>query len=219
MARSNNAKTTAAELVKDLAHEIKGKVVLATGVSPKGLGATFVETIAGGEPALVILASRDLAKLQQVAKAITATHAQTQVRLLQLDLGSLATVRKSAAELKSWHDVPYIDVLVNNAGIMATEFALSPDGFESQLATNHLGPFLFTNLIVDKLLASKSPRIVNISSDGHRLSPIRWGDHNFRVGRSWPSTKSSPGTLICLGRRARATINGMHMASPKLPTF
>ncbi|MCJ1359178.1 MAG: hypothetical protein MMC33_009178 [Icmadophila ericetorum] len=185
MTRSYNATTAAGELVKDLADEIKGKVILTTGVSPGSLGATFVEIMASGQPALLILASRDTTKLQRTADAIDTTQSRVQVRLLQLDLGSLATVRKGAAEVNSWHDVPQIDVLVNNAGVMATEFALSPDGFESQLAINHLGHFLFTNLIMDKILASKSPRIVNVSSDGHRLHPIRWGDYNFREGETY----------------------------------
>lgn len=171
---------------------IKGNVVLATGVSPNSLGATFVETIASGQPALLVLASRDNTKLQRAANAITTTHSLAQVRLLQLDLGSLATVRESAAEVNSWDDVAHIDVQVNSGGIMATDFALSPDGFESQLATNHLGHFLFTNLIMGKILASKSLRVVNISSDGHRLSPIRWGDYNFRVGLSCCSSKTEP---------------------------
>ena len=182
MVRSYSATATAGELSTDLAHEIKGKVILATGVSPKSLGATFLETIASGQPALLILAGRDNTKLQRAANAITTSHSHVQVRLLQLDLGTLAAVRESAAVVNSWDDVPHIDVLVNSAGIMASDFALSPDGFETQLATNHLGHFLFTNLIMDKILASKSPRVVNISSDGHRLSPIRWGDYNFRVG-------------------------------------
>lgn len=161
--------------------EIKDKVVLTTGPSPTSIGATFVEAIARAQPALIILAGRNLSKLRKTADAISQKQPQVPVRLLQLDLGSLAAVREAAAEVKSWDDVPHIDVLVNNAGIMATKFALSPDGFENQFATNHLGHFLFTNLIMDKVLASRSPRVVNVSSDGHRLGPIRWADYNFRV--------------------------------------
>lgn len=181
MERSYNANATAEGLVNDLAGEIKGKVVLTTGVSPGSIGATFVETIAKGQPSLLILASRNTAKVQDTANKITGSQPQVNVRLLQLDLGLFATVRDAAATVKSWDDIPSVDVVVNNAGLMATDFALSPDGFESQLATNHLGHFLFTNLIMDKILASKSPRIVNISSDGHRLNPIRWADYNFSV--------------------------------------
>lgn len=181
MATSYDATSTASELVTALARQIKGKIILTTGVSPRTLGATFVETIARAQPALLILAGRDTTKLRRTKEVINAKESQVQTRLLQLDIGSLAAVRKGATEVNSWNDIPHIDVLVNNAGIMATDFALSPDGVESQLATNHLGHFLFANLIMDKILASTSPRVVNISSDGHRLSPIRWGDYNFRV--------------------------------------
>ncbi|KAL2870345.1 uncharacterized protein BJX67DRAFT_378326 [Aspergillus lucknowensis] len=67
---------------------------------------------------------------------------------------------------------------------MATEFALSPERYEDQVAINRLEHFLFTNLIMDKILASPSPRVVNVSSDGHRLSPIRWADYNVREGET-----------------------------------
>jgi len=64
---------------------------------------------------------------------------------------------------------------------MATEYATTADGFEGQFGTNHVAPWLFTNLIMDKVLASKEPRIVNISSDGFRMSPIRFWDVGFKV--------------------------------------
>lgn len=181
MSRSWNADTTAEELVDHLSNKIKEKVILITGPSPASIGATFVETIARAQPALIILAGRNMSKLQKTADKIAQKQPGASVRLLQLQLDSLAAVREAAAQVNSWDDVPRIDVLVNNAGIMATKFALSPDGFESQFATNHLGHFLFTNLIIGKILAAPSPRIVSVSSDGHRVSPIRWGDYNFRV--------------------------------------
>ncbi len=73
-------------------------------------------------------------------------------------------------------------VRVNNAGIMAVPWSKTEDGFESQFATNYLGHFLFTNLLMSKLLAAKTPRVVIVSSNGHRLSPIRWTDINYGVG-------------------------------------
>ncbi|KAI4250856.1 MAG: hypothetical protein LQ352_005212 [Teloschistes flavicans] len=181
MAPTYDSTTSASDVVNDLREYIQGKTILTTGVSPGTLGATFVETIARAYPAMLILAGRDIGKLQVTANTIVTAQPQTRVRLLQLSLDALADVRKSAAEVTSWNDVPSVDVLVNSAGIMATEFSVSKDGYESQLATNHLGHFLFTNLIIDKILASGSPRIVNISSDGHRLNPIRWADYNFEV--------------------------------------
>ncbi|KAL6238803.1 hypothetical protein BDW75DRAFT_227615 [Aspergillus navahoensis] len=185
MAPLYNASTTAFELVDHLSAEIKGKVILTTGPSPASIGATFVESIARGQPALIILAGRNMAKLQQTADAIAQAQPDVRVRLLQLDLGSLASVRDAAKEVMCWEDVPRIDVLVNNAGIMGTKFALSPEGYESQFATNHLGHFLFTNLIIEKILKSESPRVINVSSDGHRLSPIRWADYNFQRGETY----------------------------------
>lgn len=64
---------------------------------------------------------------------------------------------------------------------MAVDWAQSAEGYDSQLVVNHLGPFLFTNLIMGKLLKSPAPRIVNVTSGGHRLSPFRFEDYNFRV--------------------------------------
>lgn len=181
MATRYDATATASGLSKDLAAHIKGKVVLTTGVSPKGLGAVFVQAIAHAQPALLILASRDPAKVEQTARDIAAATPGVATKTLTLALDSLAGARQAAAEVRAWADVPAIDVLVNNAGIMATEYALSPDGVEQQFATNHLGHFLFTNLIMDKMLAASASRIINVSSDGHRLGHIRWNDYNFDV--------------------------------------
>jgi NAD(P)-dependent dehydrogenase (short-subunit alcohol dehydrogenase family) len=176
-----NAQTTGSELVRELADSIRGKVILTTGVSPRGLGAQFVETVAAAKPALLILAGRSTTKIQQTADAVAKSHPDVPTRLLRLDLGSLAAVREAAAEVNSWNDVPAIDVLVNNAAIMGIDYTLSPDGLEMQFATNHLGHFLFSNLIMGKLLAAGKPRIVNVSSAGHRLGPVRFGDLDFHV--------------------------------------
>jgi NAD(P)-dependent dehydrogenase (short-subunit alcohol dehydrogenase family) len=175
------AETTGDQLVQDFASQIKGRVILTTGVSPGGLGAFFVETIAKAQPAFLILAGRNPAKVQKTADTITAAHKGVKVRVLELDLESLKQTREGAANVNSWTDVPHIDVLMNNAGIMACDHGKSPEGFEKQFATNHLGPFLFTNLLIEKLLAANKPRVVNVSSDGHRLSAIRFDDYNFSV--------------------------------------
>ncbi|KAL4942590.1 hypothetical protein BDV06DRAFT_159389 [Aspergillus oleicola] len=185
MAPHYSATTTATELTTIFTSSIKSKIVLTTGPSPTSIGATFVQTIASANPALIILAGRSTTKLQQTADSIKSSNPEVPVRLLTLDLGSLAAVRQAAEEVNSWDDVPRIDVLVNNAGIMGTKFALTPDGYESQFATNHLGHFLFTNLVMGKIIKADMPRVVNVSSDGHRLGPIRWGDYNFREGETY----------------------------------
>lgn len=173
--------TTVDTIVKRLSSEIDGKVVLTTGVSPGGLGAFFNEHIAPAKPKLLILAGRNPSKNQATADALLNTHPQLKIRTLELDLESLEKVREAAAAVNSWSDVPYIDVLMNNAGIMACEYAKTKDGFERQFGVSHVGPFLFTNLIIDKVLAASSPRVVNVSSDGHRLSAIRRPDIGFSV--------------------------------------
>ncbi|KAJ4254240.1 hypothetical protein NW757_005387 [Fusarium falciforme] len=163
--------TPISELVADYASIIKGKTILTTGVTPKGLGATFVEATAAASPELLILAGRTASKLQELSETISATHPGVKTRHLIVDLSSMDSVRKAAEEVNGWGDVPEIDVVVNNAGVMAIPYATTSDGFEMQFAADHLGHFLLTNLIMDKILASKSPRVVNVSSNGHSFSP------------------------------------------------
>ncbi|CAG8192423.1 unnamed protein product [Penicillium olsonii] len=180
-----NATTTATELVTEYANLIQGKVILTTGVSPGSLGGHFVEAISKASPSCLILAGRSAAKLDQYSKELEKVNPNLRIITLLVDLGCLTSVRKAASYINSHERIPAIDVLVNNAGIMASEYCLSEDGIESQFATNHLGPFLFTNLIMDKILKSESPRVVIVSSDGHRLSPIRFDDHNFDGGKTY----------------------------------
>ncbi len=78
-----------------------------------------------------------------------------------------------------------VQVLINTAGIMAAPYEVTLDGFETQFVTNHLGHFLFTNLIRPRLIASQSARIVNISSAGHRFSPVRFEDVGFSNGTTY----------------------------------
>ncbi|TEA17168.1 Short-chain dehydrogenase TIC 32 [Colletotrichum sidae] len=187
MAPDLEGKTTGSSLVEFYADSIKAKTVLVTGASPNGLGAVFAETIAAAAPALIILAGRNASKVRETADKITTAHPSVAIKTLQLDLGSFKHVREAAETVNGsgWDDVPQIDVLVNNAGIMAVPYAKTEDGIESQFATNHLGHFLFTNLIIKKVLAASAPRIVNLSSVGHRLGHIRWTDYNFADGKHY----------------------------------
>jgi NAD(P)-dependent dehydrogenase (short-subunit alcohol dehydrogenase family) len=183
MAPPYGFESTGAEIAKDLAANIAGKTILITGPSPGSIGAFFLADAVPAKPGLLILAGRSLAKLQKTVDELRAIDASVQTKLLQLELGSFASCRKAAAEVNGWADVPHIDLLVGSAGIMAVPFAKTEDGFESQFATNHLGHFLFINLVMGKVLAAKEPRVVVVSSDGHRVNPIRWMDYNFGVGR------------------------------------
>jgi NAD(P)-dependent dehydrogenase (short-subunit alcohol dehydrogenase family) len=99
------------------------------------------------------------------------------MRVEALELGSLAEVRAAAARLLA--KLPRIDLLVNNAGVMACPFAKTADGFELQFGSNHLGHFLLTGLLVPALQRSRAGRVVCLSSRGHHIAPVDFDDLNF----------------------------------------
>lgn len=185
MAPTFNFETKASELVAHYAPQIAGKIIIITGPSPGSLGESFAKQVAAGKPAVLILAGRSVSKLQGLIEELNASHPTVVVKPLSLNLLSFADVRKAAETLNFWADVLHVDVLVNNAGIMAVPYQLSEDGFESQFQTNHLSHFLFTNLIMGKILASKAPRVVFVSSGVHRIGHIRWTDYNFNEGKHY----------------------------------
>jgi NAD(P)-dependent dehydrogenase (short-subunit alcohol dehydrogenase family) len=165
------------------APSISQKIILTTGVTLGGLGSTFVQEIAKHNPALLILAGRTPSKLQATADAITATTS-VPVRILALNLASQVQIRRAAKEVLAYPE-DRIDVLVNSAGIMAGPYRTTEDGIEAQFGSNHVGHFLFTNLIMPKLLAAQSPRVVNVASDGHRFSGVRFEDPSFGGGKTY----------------------------------
>jgi NAD(P)-dependent dehydrogenase (short-subunit alcohol dehydrogenase family) len=172
--------STAAEVATTLATHITGKVILITGCSAGGLGATAAMAIASHNPALLILAGRRRSLIEETEKLILAETPDVQIRLLIFDFASLKSVHEAAEEVNTYRE--HIDVLINNAGIMATPFEKTVDGFESQLGVNHLGPFLFTMLIIRKI--PRGGRIVNVSSNAYTFGGIRFDDPNFEVSLS-----------------------------------
>jgi NAD(P)-dependent dehydrogenase (short-subunit alcohol dehydrogenase family) len=170
--------TTAEEVASAYSSHIIGFTILITGVSPNSLGLYTAKALAAHSPALIILAGRSTDTLTAAEVELKSVSPSCPTKLLTLDLNSLRTVRAAAEEVNAWSDVPKIDILINNAGIMSCPFQLSEDGIESQFAVNHLGPWLFTNLLMPKLIAA-SGRIVILSSIGHVYSPVRFEDYNF----------------------------------------
>jgi len=157
--------------------------VLITGVSPKSIGAATALNLASQHPALLILASRTRHRVQEIADKIQQDHPGTRVEIVQLNLSSQKSVRQAAADVAALTDK--LDILINNAGLVVTSRQATAEGIEMQFGTNHIGPFLFTNLLLPllrKAAYNTSPgatRIVTLSSAGHRLSPIRFSDYNF----------------------------------------
>lgn len=216
-----NIDTKGTELVNEFASSIAGKTVLITGVSPNSLGAFFVETISAlkNGPKLLILAGRNRVKLQETQEKVQSVNAAVETRALVVDLQSFVSVRKAAEEVLAQKEP--IDIVINNAGIMAPPYSKTPDGFESAFQSNHLSHFLFANLIMDKLLAAPEPRIVVVSSDGYRLGHVRYHDYNFHVRQVDCSSSANTTSDLCFTafRMARHTTPGPHTANPRAPTI
>lgn len=177
---SYNADTTAEEVATDVQSQIKNKTILITGVSPGGLGAEFATIIAKYEPASIILVTRSLAAAEVTAKVIAGIAPKVRTYPIELDLASIENTKLAAEKINTLDET--IDVIVNNAGIMASPFSMTVDGIENQFATNHIGHFLLTNLLLPKILGKKDRvRVVNITSNGFRYSPVRFEDWNFDV--------------------------------------
>jgi NAD(P)-dependent dehydrogenase (short-subunit alcohol dehydrogenase family) len=150
-----------------------GRVAVITGANT-GLGYETALALAG-HGAHVVLAVRNLDKGKDAASRIAATSANADVKLQELDLTSLESIRAAAAQLRSDYD--RIDLLINNAGVMWTPKSTTKDGFELQFGTNHLGHFAFTGLLLDRLLPVAGSRVVTVSSIGHRiLADIHFDD-------------------------------------------
>jgi NAD(P)-dependent dehydrogenase (short-subunit alcohol dehydrogenase family) len=150
-------------------------VALVTGAST-GLGRETARALAA-VGARVILAGRDDDKLAAVARQIVQSAPEATVEVGHLDLTSLAHVRQFTEEFLTTND--RLHLLINNAGVMATPFEHTQDGFELQFGTNHVGHFLLTCLLAPALLRDPPSRIVNLSSGGHMASDIVWDDLNF----------------------------------------
>jgi len=157
--------------------ELPGQVAVVTGASA-GLGLQTARVLAA-RGATVVLGCRDTQRAGRAAHRIGAeTGADPgRVRIVRLDLASLASVREAAAEIRSRY--PRIDLLINNAAVMRPPCQRSADGFELTFATNHLGHFALTGLLLDGILAAGQPRIVTVSSEGHWDGEMCFSDLQF----------------------------------------
>lgn len=162
--------------------DLTGKTVIVTGGN-SGIGFEAARQLAA-KGAQVVLACRDLAKAADAAARISAACAAAEVETMQLDLASLASVRAFAAAFLEKHGA--LHVLCNNAGVMALPHRRTADGFEMQFATNHLGHYALTGLLLERLLSTPSSRVVTVSSTAHRFGRIDFDDlHGERRYRKW----------------------------------
>jgi NAD(P)-dependent dehydrogenase (short-subunit alcohol dehydrogenase family) len=173
--------------------DLHGKRVLVTGVSA-GLGVETARALAA-HGAQVVGAARDLAKAQTATAPVRKDAADgATFELIELDLASLKSVRKCADALLQRGQG--FDVIIANAGVMATPFGHTADGFETQFGTNHLGHFVFVNRIAP--LMKTGSRFVALASSGHRFSNVDLDDPNF--------TKTPYDPFVAYGRSKTANI-------------
>ena len=166
--------------------DLTGKVIIVTGAN-SGIGYEAAKAFAR-KGAQVILACRSMDKAEAALVAIQAEVPNAQAEIMPLDLASQASVHAFADAFKAKHD--QLDVLVNNAGIMMVPYATTEDGFESQFATNHLGHFALTGLLVDLLLKTPKSRVVSVSSTGHRMGSMDFDDLMFDGGTGYSPARA-----------------------------
>src|SRR4029078_3885295 len=173
MAKTFGATSTTDEVLSGV--NLRGKRILVTGVSA-GLGVETARSLAA-HGAWVVGTARDLTQ----AKAATGEVRQNAAandgtfELVELDLAKLKSVRVCADGLLAKGEA--FDVVIANAGVMATPFGHTADGFETQFGTNHLGHFVLVNRIAS--LIRNGGRLINLSSSGHRYSNVDLDDPNF----------------------------------------
>jgi NAD(P)-dependent dehydrogenase (short-subunit alcohol dehydrogenase family) len=149
-----------------------GRTVLVTGAN-SGLGFhTTLELARKG--ARVLMACRNPAKAETALGLIRGQVTNPSVELVALDLASLDSVERAAEDVAG--RVPHLDLLVNNAGIMAVPYGRTADGFEMQFGTNHLGHFALTGRLLPLLLAADEPRVITVSSGAHVIGSMQFDD-------------------------------------------
>lgn len=204
--------TTTDEVLEGI--DLTGKTALVTGASG-GLGAETARALAS-KGAAVTLAVRNVAKGEEVAQSIRESTGAT-VDVVKLELDSLASVRACTEGWLANHGA--LNILINNAGVMACPLARTERGWELQFATNHLGHFLLTALLLPAIKAGAPSRIVNLSSGAHRFGGVDFDDIHFenrkydKFAAYGQAKTANILTAVELGRRlagSGVTINAVH---------
>ncbi|GMF72220.1 unnamed protein product [Aspergillus oryzae] len=161
-----------------------------------GLGGATALALASARPSHLVLLARTENKVRTVISTIKEISPETQPAFVHIELEDLDSVRRAAADVLSL--TSKIDVLINNAGVMAIPWSKSKSGLEKTLAINHIGHFLLTKLLMPSILAAgPGSRIVNVTSAAYRMAPFFFDDWNFSVRQADPGI-DIPGTSLLL---------------------
>jgi NAD(P)-dependent dehydrogenase (short-subunit alcohol dehydrogenase family) len=150
----------------------RGRTAVVTGAN-SGIGLEAARALAQ-RGARVVLACRDSGRAEDAASRVRAASSGAEVGTVRLDLASLASVREAAGHLRSRYE--RLDLLINNGGVMVPPYERTVDGFELTFATNHLGHFALTGLLLDRLLATPGSRVVTVSSVAHARGAMNFDD-------------------------------------------
>jgi len=190
--------------------DLTGMTVFVTGAN-SGLGQETARAMAA-RGAHIIMAGRDQGKLDDAEAAIRADLPDAQLDTITLDLASLESIGAATSRARQRFDK--IDILINNAGVMATPFEHTTDGFERQFGTNHLGHFAMTAELMPLIERGTAKRIVNLSSRGHHMAPVDFDDPHFtqRPYDPWTSYGQSKtaNVLFTVGIEQRYAVMGIH---------
>jgi NAD(P)-dependent dehydrogenase (short-subunit alcohol dehydrogenase family) len=160
----------------------------------------------------VIVAARNTQKGEEAAAQIREDVPGAELRVEQLDLADLDSVRAFAERLEEER----LDLMINNAGVMAPPRRTTKDGFESQFGTNHLGHFALTGMLLPRLLAAPEPRVVTLSSGAHRIGRIRFddlqGERRYIAWLAYGQSKLA-NLIFALELQRRATAAGTALKS------
>lgn len=167
------SQTTTTEVLEGI--DLTGKVAIVTGASG-GLGAETARALVS-KGCSVTIAARDLSRAEAMAEEIRSSTGNNNVEVGELELDKPDSVRKFAADYLASHDT--LNILINNAGVMACPLNRTKEGWEMQFATNHMGHFLLTCLLSPLLINGAPARVVNLSSGGHNFAPVDFDDIHF----------------------------------------
>lgn len=200
--------TTADEVLEGI--DLSGKTVLITGGS-SGLGQETARAMAA-KGAHLVISARNPAQMEEATAAIRAQVPEAKLDTLTCDLASLESI--AAAGAKANERFGKIDILINNAGVMACPKMQTADGFEMQFGTNHLGHFALTKHLMPLIEAGADKRIVNLSSRGHHICPADLEDPNFEASEYTPwesyGRSKTANILFTKGLEDRFADRGIH---------
>ncbi len=166
--------------------DLSGKRIIVTGGN-SGLGYESVKAFAenGAE---VILTARTIENGENAKAEIVKGKISGSIKIVELDLADLGSVKKFADQIKKEYDK--LDILLNNAGIMMTPYHKTKDGFEGQMGTNHLGHFALTGLLFDLIKETKGSRVINVSSNAHKWGKMDFDNLLFEEGKDYSPIKA-----------------------------